>query len=390
MMRLQLNHTNTGLRRIAGLVMLLAAALPLAAPGYAQTSSKSSTRSEGEIPPAAENTTPGKSAAEPAAPQGCTISFSDVHTTDHYYDGVQYLYCQGAISGYPDNTFRPGNPTTRGQVSKIIVLAKGWSLNNPTSASFWDVPRGSTYYTYVETARARGLINGYSDGSFRLNENVSRGQLAKIVTTAQGWNLLDPGTPSFADVPRGSTFYKYVETVAGRGIIGGYSDGTFRPASPATRGQISKIVYYAVTGLTPPPPPPPTGFQLTPQEQEMVNLINQRRTGMGLSTLRVNEQLTMAARRHSADIGPNRLCQHNGTDGSSPWSRASDAGYAGFASGEVVACNFSTALGAVDGWWNSPGHYAILTGVSPNDIGCGWWINSEGYGWQTCLVGSSN
>ena len=121
----------------------------------------------------------------------------------------------------------------------------------------------------------------------------------------------------------------------------------------------------------------------------MVNLINQRRAAMSLPTLRVNEQLTLASRRHSADIGSNRLCQHNGTDGSSPWSRASDAGYTGFASGEVVACNISTPLSAVDGWWGSPGHFGILVGVNPNEIGCGWWINSEGYGWQTCLVGSS-
>jgi uncharacterized protein YkwD len=121
----------------------------------------------------------------------------------------------------------------------------------------------------------------------------------------------------------------------------------------------------------------------------MVNLINQRRAAMGLHTLRVNEQLTIATRRHSADIGPKRLCQHNGTDGSSPWSRAKDAGYTGYASGEVVACNYSTAQGAVDGWWNSPGHYAILVGAAPNEIGCGWWVNSEGYGWQTCLVGTS-
>ena len=389
-MRFQINNANTRLRRVAGLIMLLAAALPLAAPGYAQSQPKSGVPANGEVPPAAENTTPGKSVAGPAAPTGCEISFSDVQPTDHYYEGVRYLYCDGAISGYADNTFRPGNPTTRGQVAKIIVLAKDWPLSNPSTASFRDVPRGSTYYTYVETARARGVINGYSDGTFRLGDNVSRGQLAKIVATAQGWSLLNPGTPSFVDVPSGSTFYKYVETVAARQIIGGYPDGTFRPANQATRGQISKIVYYAVTGLTPPPPPPPPpGFQLTAQEQEMVDLINQRRAGMGLSTLRVNEQLTMASRRHSADIGSNRLCQHNGTDGSSPWDRASDAGYTGFASGEVVACNFTTALGAVDAWWNSPGHYSILVGASPNEIGCGWWINSEGYGWQTCLVGSS-
>lgn len=376
--------------------MLLAAVLPVAAPGYAQTQPGKGMVTGGEIAPPAENVQAEQAdtqTSEPASPSGCGITFSDVHTSDHYYEGVRYLYCNGDISGYSDNTFRPGNPATRGQLSKIIVLAKNWPLSNPANPSFSDVPRGSTYYAYVETARARGVINGYGDGTFRVGENITRAQLAKIVTVAQGWSQQYPGQPSFSDVPSNSPFFGYVEAVAARQIIGGYTDNTFRPNNNATRGQISKIVYYAVTGATPPPPPPPppppAGFQLTVQEQQTVDLINQRRAAMGLPTLRVNEQLTMAARRHSADIGPRRLCQHNGTDGSSPWQRAADAGYKGFASGEVVGCNYSTAQGVVDGWWNSPGHFGILVGVSPNDIGCGWWINSEGYGWQTCVVGTS-
>jgi hypothetical protein len=83
---------------------------------------------------------------------------------------------------------------------------------------------------------------------------VTRGQLAKIVTGAEGWPLLHPATGHFSDVPPGSTFYASVETAVCYGIIGGYSDGTFKPGSSALRGQISKIVYLAVTytsGCTP-------------------------------------------------------------------------------------------------------------------------------------------
>src|SRR5205085_2029779 len=50
----------------------------------------------------------------------CTITFTDVHPADYFYNGVRWLYCRGAISGYNDNTFRPYNNTTRGQMVKII------------------------------------------------------------------------------------------------------------------------------------------------------------------------------------------------------------------------------------------------------------------------------
>ncbi|HYO49810.1 MAG TPA: S-layer homology domain-containing protein, partial [Chloroflexia bacterium] len=64
---------------------------------------------------------------------------------------------------------------------------------------------------------------------------------------ARGWTLLE-GEQHFSDVPAGSAFHPYVETAYMHGIINGYTDGTFRPQSPATRGQIAKIVDLALTG----------------------------------------------------------------------------------------------------------------------------------------------
>jgi hypothetical protein len=75
--------------------------------------------------------------------------------------------------------------------------------------------------------------------------------LCKIIVLAENWDLTPPGTPTFRDVPKGDPFYGYVETAYSHQIISGYICGTgcreFRPGSSATRGQISKIVYLAVT-----------------------------------------------------------------------------------------------------------------------------------------------
>ena len=63
---------------------------------------------------------------------------------------------------------------------------------------------------------------------------------------ASGWDLLNPPTPTFSDVPYGSTFYEYIETAVAHGVIGGYLGGVFAPLSDAARGQIAKIVYLAL------------------------------------------------------------------------------------------------------------------------------------------------
>jgi len=71
------------------------------------------------------------------------------------------------------------------------------------------------------------------------------------------WTLINPPNAHFSDVPYGSTFYQYIETAVCHQIIGGYNDGTFRPGEPATRGQISKIVCLAARneGVCVPPVP---------------------------------------------------------------------------------------------------------------------------------------
>jgi hypothetical protein len=176
----------------------------------------------------------------------CPMTFTDVQTGDYFYVSVRYLYCAGIISGYGDNTFRPFNNTTRGQLAKIVVLAFGIPIYTPPTPTFTDVPMTDPFYQYIETAAHEGIVSGYSDGTFRPFNNVTRGQLCKIVVIAAGWPLVNPSIPTFSDVPLENAFYSYIETAYDHGIISGYADGTFRPGNNATRGQISKIVYESV------------------------------------------------------------------------------------------------------------------------------------------------
>jgi Tol biopolymer transport system component len=133
---------------------------------------------------------------------------------------------------------------------------------------FSDVPPGSTFHPYVMCLACSGIIAGYSDGTFQPNNQVTRGQLAKIVSNAAGY-VENHTEQSFQDVPVGSTFYQFVQRLASRNIIGGYACGApgeecvppgnlpyFRPGNNVTRGQTSKIAAIAANL-----PAPPAGQQ---------------------------------------------------------------------------------------------------------------------------------
>lgn len=197
----------------------------------------------------------------------CSVAFSDVLQGSTFYAYVHCLACKGIVSGYSDGTFRPNNIVTRGQLSKIVSNAAGYSEPH-SDQTFEDVQPGSTFYDFVQRLSSRGIVGGYPCGGpgepcveperrpyFRPSADVSRGQASKIVASAKGLPAPPPGQRTFEDVPEGSTFWQWIEALASAGSIAGYPCGGvgepcnppddrpyFRPGAPVTRGQSAKIV----------------------------------------------------------------------------------------------------------------------------------------------------
>jgi subtilisin-like proprotein convertase family protein len=178
-------------------------------------------------------------------PEVCA-QYSDVQPGQFFYKAVHSLSCREVVSGYADGTFRPFNPSTRAQTVKMIVLGEGWILNDPPQPTFTDVGPADWFFRFVETAHFRGIIAGYADRTFRPYNSVTRGQISKMIVLARDWPLLDPEEPRFSDVPKDDPFYGYVETAFSRGVVSGYADGTFRPGNLATRGQLARMLYAAL------------------------------------------------------------------------------------------------------------------------------------------------
>jgi len=161
---------------------------------------------------------------------------------------IAWLACRSIVGGYSDGTFRPEATTTRAQFAKMLALGQGWSLITPLTPSFSDVPAGYWAYGYVETGKAHNVLSGYSDGTFRPAAAITRAQLSKMIVSAQSWSPVTPPTASFRDVPADYWAYAAIETAHAHSIIGGYSDGTFRPGGSATRAQLSKMLTLALGG----------------------------------------------------------------------------------------------------------------------------------------------
>ncbi len=194
----------------------------------------------------------------------CTSPYSDVCPDFWAYSYIKCLSDRGVISGYPDGTFKPNNNITRAQLSKVVSNAAGFS-ETQTGQLFADIAVDSPFYQFVQRLASRGIISGYTCGGagelceagnlpyFRPNSNTTRGQRAKIVANAKGYND-NPSGQTFEDVPPGSTFYPWVQRLASRNVMSGYACGGagelcsdaglayFRPAVTATRAQVSKIV----------------------------------------------------------------------------------------------------------------------------------------------------
>jgi hypothetical protein len=120
------------------------------------------------------------------------------------------------------------------------------------------VPPEDPFHSFIICLACRGVLGGYADGSFRPYNNITRGQIAKVVSNAAGFQ--EPVTgQTYEDVPPTHTFWEWIERLSTRVVMSGYPCGQrtgepcvpplnrpyFRPGENATRGQLSKIVANA-------------------------------------------------------------------------------------------------------------------------------------------------
>jgi uncharacterized protein YkwD len=216
------------------------------------TTSASSTTTTTTTPTSTSTTTTSTSTSTSTSTTSTTLpakTFSDVSTSSPFYQAISALASSGVISGYSDGTFHPSALVTRAQFAKFIVRALGShtaKIDDASHPSFVDVAyAGSSYpFDYVEEAADLNIVAGYSDGTFRPEQDATRLQIAVMLVRAAGDSLAKPPSSyssPFGDVP--SSGRTAVNICRYNNILSGKTSTKFDPYSPATRAEVAKMVY---------------------------------------------------------------------------------------------------------------------------------------------------
>ncbi|SHF29342.1 S-layer homology domain-containing protein [Caldanaerobius fijiensis DSM 17918] len=168
-----------------------------------------------------------------------TSTYPDVNGTD-YATAVNALTSLGVVSGYPDGTFGVNDNLNRAQVAKMIVLTLGLgnAADNAKSISkFSDVKPGDWFAGYVNVAASLGIVKGYGNGKFGPNDNVTYPQVLIMLIRALGYKDSDVITSP------DNYILDYIVKAGQLGI----TDGVTVNTGVATRGDTAKLFYNALS-----------------------------------------------------------------------------------------------------------------------------------------------
>jgi heme-binding NEAT domain protein len=195
---------------------------------------------EGEVTnPNGEN---GQEETNPESNESPNIQFSD--TANHWAKPViERAVKLGIVSGFSDGSFRPNNIVTRGEFAVMISKALGLEGEGEEGAlkDLDSIPNWAK--THVARVITAGLIAGFEDSTFRSKGQLTRAQLAVIISRAAGLKLDPSATLSFVDgddVPAWAQ--QEVSAAVGAGLITGKDGNRFDPNAAATRAEALALI----------------------------------------------------------------------------------------------------------------------------------------------------
>ena len=199
-----------------------------------------------------EPITPGVDNKKPASKPEVKLPFTDVSTSDWFYDDVAFVYENGLFSGTDSRSFSPNASMTRAMLVTVLYRLEG----EPTvtgRSSFTDVRSGAYYEKSVIWAAANGIVTGTDSTSFSPDAKVTREQLAAILYRYAQYRKLDTDASaklnSFTDADSVSAYAsEALGWAVSEGLINGAS-GKLMPKGDATRAQVAAILHRLVKNV---------------------------------------------------------------------------------------------------------------------------------------------
>lgn len=210
---------------------------------YALQSSSSSKRSAVSDQRSASSVSSRSSliANRPSIP---SVTFKDVSSRFYAFTEISLLKQRGIIQGYSDGTYRPHNSVNRAELLKILVEGFYATEIRGEENCFPDVRR-EWYARYVCAAKRLGWIGGYPDGTFRPGATVNRAEAIKIVTSSFAASG-EISTDLPYDVPADAWYAPFTALGRSRGILTG--NGPFQPGKDLTRADAAQWIARGIGG----------------------------------------------------------------------------------------------------------------------------------------------
>lgn len=172
------------------------------------------------------------------------IQFSDIK--GHWAEAnIQAWGDEGLIRGYLDRSFKPNNEITRAEFMNLVNGAFGYA--GQAAINFNDVSEDAWYYQAVSTASAAGYMDGYADQTMKPQHPITRQEAAKIIAGILNLDLNEGAANAFSDASSIADWSKgAVGGTAAAKIISGYSDGSFKPLQSITRAEAVSALFNAL------------------------------------------------------------------------------------------------------------------------------------------------
>lgn len=180
-------------------------------------------------------------------------TFSDVPESHIYYDVITDMTEKGIINGYSDNTFKPRNEVTRAQVAAMLNRSLKLEIKRG-EFQFEDVKVTNPYYADIQAVYQAGIFDG-TNGKFNPYDSLTRGQMAKVLTLA--FELKETSDKQFSDT-LAHWSNEYVKTIYKYGITTGVTENEYRPNEKVKRQNYALFLHRALLQaetVTPPPIP---------------------------------------------------------------------------------------------------------------------------------------
>ena len=169
--------------------------------------------------------------------------FVDVSEADYFYDPVLWAVDEGITNGTDATHFSPEATCTRGQVVAFLWRAAGSPAPSSSTNPFTDVSSSDYYYNAVLWAVGKNITNGTSATTFGPNAGCTRGQVVTFLHRFENSPAPASSTNPFIDVSSSEYYYTPVLWAVGRGITNGTDATHFSPNETCTRGQIVTFLY---------------------------------------------------------------------------------------------------------------------------------------------------